>query len=115
MTKTHYMVFHRARRKVSHNKLFINNSMVTQVSCSKFLGIIIDNKLNWTTHIAYIKTNLLKVGILLKARKVLKKGVLHQLYYSYIFPYLIYYSEVWGTASQIHLQPLNKLQKKIFE
>ena len=55
VTKTHYMVFHRARRKVSHNKLFINNSMVTQVSCSKFLGIILDNKLNWTSHISYIK------------------------------------------------------------
>ena len=54
VTKTHYMVFHRARRKVSHNKLFINNSIVTQVSCSKFLGIILDNKLNWTSHIAYI-------------------------------------------------------------
>ena len=53
------------------------------------------------------------MGILLKVRKVLKKGVLHQLYYSYIFPYLIYCSEVWGTASQIHLQPLIKLQKKI--
>ena len=32
--KTHYMVFHHSRKKVSHNKLFINNSMVTQVSCS---------------------------------------------------------------------------------
>ena len=87
MTKTHYMVFHRARRKVSQNKLFINNSVVTQVSCSKFLGIILDNKLNWTSHIAYIKNKIVKgMGILLKARKVLKKGVLHQLYYSYIFP-----------------------------
>ena len=74
VTKTHYMVFHRARRKVSHNKLFINNSMVTQVNCSKFLGIILDNKLNWTSHIAYIKNKIAKgMGILLKARKVLKR------------------------------------------
>ena len=89
VTKTHYMVFHRARRKVSRNKLFINNSVVTQVSCSKFLGIILDNKLNWNSHIAYIKNKIAKgMGILLKARKVLKRSVLHQLYYSYIFPYL---------------------------
>ena len=74
VTKTHYMVFYRARRKVSHNKLFINNSMVTQVNCSKFLGIILDNKLNWTSHIAYIKNKIAKgMGILLKARKVLKR------------------------------------------
>ena len=44
------MVFHRASRKISHNTLFINNS----VSCSKFLGIILDSKLNWNSHIAYI-------------------------------------------------------------
>ena len=67
VTKTHYMVFHHAR-------LFINNSIVTQVSCSKFLGIILDNKLNWTSHIAYIKYKIAKgMGILLKARKVLKR------------------------------------------
>ena len=78
------MVLHRARRKVSHNKLFINNSVVTQVNCSKFLGIILDNKLNWISHIAYIKNKIAKgMDILLKARKVLKKSVLHQLYYSY--------------------------------
>ena len=55
------------------------------------------------------------MAILLKARKVFKKSVLRQLYYSYIFPYLIYCCEVWITASQIHLQPLIKLQKKIIE
>ena len=118
VTKTHYMVFHRARRKVSHNKLFINNSVITQVSCSKFLGIILDNKLNWISHITYnIKQNTIAkgMGILLKSRKVLKTSVLHQLYYSYIFQYIIYCSEVWGTASQIHLQPLIKIQKKAFE
>ena len=68
VTKTHYMVFHRARRKVSHIKLFINNSMVTQVSCSKLLGIILDNKLNWTSHIAYIKNKIAKgMGIFIKS------------------------------------------------
>jgi len=53
------------------------------------------------------------MGILLKARKVLKKKVLLQLYYSFVFPYLIYCSEIWGCASDTHLQPLIKLQKKI--
>ena len=53
------------------------------------------------------------MGILLKARKVLNKKVLLQLYHSFVFPYLIYYAEVWGTASDIHLQSLIKLQKKI--
>ena len=53
------------------------------------------------------------MGNLLKASKVLKKNVPHQLSYSYIFPYLIYCYEVLGTASQIHLQALIKQQKNI--
>ena len=50
---------------------------------------------------------------LLKARKVLNKKVLLPLCHSFVFPYLIYCSEVWVTASDIHLQSLIKLQKII--
>ena len=115
VSKTHYMVFHRARRKNNnHNNIFLNNSILTKVNYTKCLGIIVDNKLNWINHISYIKNKIAKgMGILLKARKVLNKKVLLQLYHSFVFPYLIYCSEVWGTASDIHLQSLIKLQKKI--
>ena len=115
VSKTHYMVFHRARRKNNnHNNIFLNNSILTKVNYTNFLGIIVDNKLNWINHISYIKNKIAKgMGILLKARKVLNKKVLLQLYHSFVFPYLIYCSEVWGTASDIHLQSLIKLQKKI--
>ena len=48
----------------------------------------------------------------LKASKVLKVQVLLQLYHSFVYPYIIYCSRVWGTASDIHIQPLIILQKK---
>ena len=53
------------------------------------------------------------MGIILKARKVLKKKVLLQLYHSFVTPYLIYCLEIWGNASDIHLQPLITTHKKI--
>ena len=46
------------------------------------------------------------MGIILKARKVLKCKVLLQLYHSFVTPYLIYCLEIWRNASDIHLQPL---------
>ena len=52
------------------------------------------------------------MGIILKARKVLKKKVLLQLYHSFVTPYQIYCLEIWGNASDIHLQPLITTQKK---
>ena len=107
------MVFHRARRKIDHEDIILSNNILQQAHYPKFLGIIIDDKLKWANHISYIKNKIAKgMGILLKARKVLKIQVLLQLYHSFVFPYLIYCSEVWGTASDIHIQPLIILQKK---
>ena len=57
VSKTHYMVFHRAKRKNNnHNNIFLNNSLLTKVNYTQFLGIILVNKLNRINHIYYIKT-----------------------------------------------------------
>ena len=42
------------------------------------------------------------------------KLALINMYYAFIFPYLIYCVEVWGNALSTHTQPLIKLQNKIF-
>ena len=96
------MVFHRARRKIDHKDIILNN-YILQVHFTKKFGVIIDDKLKWANHISYIKNKIAKgMGILLNARKVLKIKVLLQLYHSFVYPYLIYCSEVWGNASDIH-------------
>ena len=86
MPKSHYMVFHRARRKIVHKDIILNNFILQQVHFTKFSGIIIDDKLKWANHISHIKNKIAKdMGILLKARTVLKITVLLQLYHcSYI-------------------------------
>ena len=43
--KTHYMVFHRARIKTSDIEVVRQNKSINCVTSTKFLGIIIDNKL----------------------------------------------------------------------
>ena len=48
----------------------------------------------------------------LDADKFLDMNTLIQMYYSFVFPYLIYCIEIWGNASVIHLEPLIKIQKK---
>ena len=48
-----------------------------------------------------------------RARNCLTKKSLINLYYSYIYPYLIYCIEIWGISPQTHLNPLLLMQKKI--
>ena len=74
MSKSHYMVFNRSRRKINKGNILLDTTILSQVTFTKFLGVILDDKLKWTHHISYIKIKFLKVwmGIILKARKVLK-------------------------------------------
>ena len=112
--KTFYMLFHRKRIKTDNLKLIIGQSMLKQTSQCKYLGLIIDNKLNWAAHIAHVKSKISKcVGILIKARPCLSRKCLLDLYYSFAYPYLIYCVEIWGHAGDRLLHPLFLVQKKI--
>ena len=62
--KTHYMVFHRAKHKNMYVKLCINKVPIQQVYNTKFLGVIIDDNLNWSNHIAYINSKIKFVMII---------------------------------------------------
>ena len=105
--KTFYMLFHRKRIKIDNLKLTIGQGTLKQTSQCKYLGLIIDNKLNWAAHIAHIKSKISKcVGILIKARPCLSRKCLLDLYYSFAYPYLIYCVEIWGHAGDRLLHPL---------
>ena len=69
LLNTHYMVFHRAKHTHMDVKLYIRfqfNKLITL----KFLGVIIDDNLNWSNHIFYINSEIAKgIGIICRARK----------------------------------------------
>ena len=52
------------------------------------------------------------IGVLIKARKVLRGGSLKCLYYSFIYPYMIYCNQVWGSAYKTNIETLFILQKR---
>ena len=113
--KSFFMIFHRSRIKSNViNRVVIDNHQLTQVNSSKYLGVIIDHKLNWIEHISYVKSKMSKgIGIMFKARQFLTKKALLMLYHAYIYPYMTYCIEVWGCTSQTQLNCLFLLQKKI--
>ena len=114
VNKSHYMVFHRSRIKHSQTAIKIQNCTINKTDSIKFLGVIIDNKLNWHEHIIYIKNKISKsIGIIYKVRKYVEKQTIKNMYYTFVFPYLIYCNEIWGNACQAYVDPLIKLQKKI--
>ena len=96
--KTHYMVFHGAKIKIDNDvNITMNNDCLKRTNSLKYIGVIIDYKLNWTQHIAHVKNKVSKgISIMYRARSYLTKNSLKKLYFSYIYPYLTYCIEIWG-------------------
>ena len=94
------MIFHRSRIKCECVPITIRNENINETNSIKILGIIFDNKLKWHEHIIYIKNIVSRaIGIIYKARKYANKQTVKQMYYTLVFPYLIYCWEIWGNTS----------------
>ena len=98
---------------VKLNCISIGGHRIEEVRQTKFLGIILDNKLNWHAHCEYICGKMSKgIGIIIKARKVFNETTLLSLYNSLIMPYVCYCIHVWGKAYDTHLKHVLVLQNK---
>ena len=54
ISKTHFMLFKGNKTAHYYPKISVDNKYITQVNCTKFLGIMIDDKSTWKHHIEYI-------------------------------------------------------------
>ena len=115
-SKTHYVLFNPGRVGPRHSpttNLVINNCILSEKSSTMFLGVVLDSKLNWGEHIFYIRKKIAKnVGIINKVKHSLNSQTLRTLYFSLIYPYMIYCIECWGSATQTRTTPLTILQKR---
>ena len=111
--KTHVMVFGRKSKNQTNDlSVTIEGTKLELVKHTKFLGVILDNEINWKQHILHISQKLSKsLGILKRARQFLNTSTLLQLYYSFLYPYLSYCCIIWGNAAQTTLWPIFRSQK----
>ena len=112
--KTHYMVFSKRRVGKFRLQLMIDAENIDEVVKTKFFGIIIDNKLNWKTHILYITGKVSRgVGMIIKARNYLYRDGLRCLYYSFVYPYFTYCNHICGSTHKSNIRKLVVLQDKV--
>ena len=98
------------------NLKLVYNRDIEHVYKTKFLGVVIDSKLNWRFHIDYIANRIWKnIGIIVKVKNILNLKTTKDLYYSFIYPYpyLNYCCCVWGLACITYLSKLHIIQKRI--
>ena len=87
--------------------LSINQTKLMQVSQTKFLGVIIDDKLNWQCHIDYLRKKLAcQIGLLTRIKDSIPNDLHKDLYHTLFESYLAYGITVWGGVSENRLLPL---------
>ena len=87
--------YHPQKRLVPDISIYIEGHLIDKVSCSKFLGVFIDEKLNWKRDINYVSGKISRgIGDILKARKLSNRDSLITLYHSFIYPYYTYCNHV---------------------
>ena len=92
----------------------IAQTSLKRSSCIKYLGLYVDSSLSWKDHIDYVCKKVKRsIGVLSKLRQFVTTTVLKTLYYSLVYPFLIYGITVWGNTYQTTLNPLYILQKKV--
>lgn len=93
--------------------IHMDNVSLKRTTCSKFLGVYLDELLSWEAHISHVAGKISKsIGVIRKVRDKLPRDTCLSLYDSLIMPYLSYCHTVWGCAPKTRLQRLNLLQKR---
>ena len=111
--KTNFVIF-RANKRVYHNvTLILNRKAIEQKDHVKYLGVLMDEHLNWKKQIANVTKKISRgIGILAKLRSYLDPKLLKNIYYSIVYSHLSYGVEAWGSACATDLEKILILQKK---
>ena len=112
LSKTKFMIFSNYKLDNQVN-IQVDGVEIERVSENKFLGVIIDDKINWKSHIKYIHNKLARsISVLNKAKHLLNFKSLRMLYCSLVLPYMNYCTEVWGNTYKSSLNAITILQKR---
>ena len=117
MEKCCYMYFDPSNNTTLDNievyDISINGIPIKQVSETKFLGIIVDDKLSWDPHIKNLRRKLsTSTGILNRIKDCIPTELHKSLYHTLFESHLCYGITAWGAISDTRLQSIFKVQKK---
>ena len=113
VSKTYYQIYSHVDDKPDIN-ISINSQKINRASTVRYLGVILDERLNWKAHIARTRNTVARnIGLISRAKYILNKPLLILLYQSLVLPYLSYCAFIWGSNYPTNLISINRIQKRI--
>ena len=84
--KSNLVLFRGPRKNMQLNiNVLINGKQIKEKEFTKYLGILIDNKVSWSVHTKYANIKISKgIGVLTKLHYYVSKETLRMLYFSFV-------------------------------
>ena len=115
MSKTKYSIFVKPRSEIPNilNSITVNGTKISRVTDSKYLGLTLDDKLNWCKHIDELNEKLSKT---IQAYKIVTSFIntraKYMLYYAYFYSRIQYGCEIYSTAQNQKLKAIQVKQNR---
>lgn len=114
VSKTKCMLITNQRRDDTDGTVYIDGEVVERVDVIKYLGVMLDNKLNFDEHINYtIRKAARKLGIMYRLNKYLSFDNKLMIYNTLIAPHFDYCASILFTATQQQQKRMQLLQNKV--
>ena len=115
ISKTNFVIFHPYNKPVRESiTIKVNKKAISEVKYVKYLGILIDSNLSWKYHINNLVKKISRaIGVMYRVRPFVTKNIMMNLYYSLIYPHLLYAIQIWGSTFENYINKIVVLQKKL--
>ena len=116
LSKTKAMLMSRSRTLLpAHPDIRVNNIALENVDELRILGMTLDTKLTFETHLrSVVSAAAQKIGILRLAWSIYRdESVVSRCFWSLLLPILEYCSPVWGSSAEGHLALLDRIVSRV--
>ena len=110
---SNFMMIGNAMQNSTNFEVIVNHNNISLTNSVKYLGVILDNKLTWQTHIEQISVKLSRAcGMIFKLRHYVPLSTLKLIYCSMFHSVLHYSLKNWERASKHLLYKIKTLQNR---
>ena len=94
-------------------KIKINGKKLKPTTNVKYLGIFLDEHLNWSYQCSALAAKLTRsIGMLSKIRHYVDEKTIRNIYFGIFSSVMTYGSQIWGQFPNSHVKRIEKLQNK---
>ena len=116
--KTNFVLFHTFNKPIPQQLKEIKTEFMTimRVKSFKYLGLTLDETLNWNEHVNELCKSLIKYfGIFNHIKYKITPVVVRQLYYAFIYSRIKYGIELYGSSSASNMNKIQVIQNKLLK